>query len=78
MSFEQGARIDDKDALRRFDIPFKNILNTLVSFYCEQMLIKGVFHADPHPGNILVRPDGGLTFLDFGMVKRLPRTCAWP
>ncbi len=72
MSFEQGARIDDKDALRRFDIPFKNILNTLVSFYCEQMLIKGVFHADPHPGNILVRPDGGLTFLDFGMVKRLP------
>lgn len=72
MSFEQGMRIDDKAALQQCNIPFKKILDSLVSFYCEQMLIKGVFHADPHPGNILVRPDGGLTFLDFGMVKRLP------
>lgn len=73
MSFEQGERIDNKEALRRLDIPFKKILDTLVAFYCEQMLITGVFHADPHPGNIMVRPDGGLTFLDFGMVKRLPQ-----
>ncbi|MFM2152583.1 MAG: hypothetical protein RL199_1018 [Pseudomonadota bacterium] len=32
---------------------------------------EGLIHADPHPGNFLVRPDGGLTVLDFGAVKQL-------
>jgi predicted unusual protein kinase regulating ubiquinone biosynthesis (AarF/ABC1/UbiB family) len=35
------------------------------------MLIKGYFHADPHPGNLLVSPEGKLILLDFGMVKRV-------
>ena len=36
-----------------------------------QMLIHGFFHADPHPGNIVVMPDGAIGFLDFGIVGRL-------
>ena len=72
MSYETGWRIDDKAALDNAGIPFATILNALIDFYIEQMLVRGYFHADPHPGNILVRPDGGLTLLDFGMVKRLP------
>jgi len=72
MSFESGWRIDDKAALAAAGIPFRQILDGLIDFYIEQMLVRGYFHADPHPGNILVRPDGGLTLLDFGMVKRLP------
>jgi predicted unusual protein kinase regulating ubiquinone biosynthesis (AarF/ABC1/UbiB family) len=35
------------------------------------MLINGYFHADPHPGNLLIREDGRLVLLDFGMVKRI-------
>jgi predicted unusual protein kinase regulating ubiquinone biosynthesis (AarF/ABC1/UbiB family) len=35
------------------------------------MLIRGYFHADPHPGNLLIRSDGQLVLLDFGMVKRI-------
>jgi predicted unusual protein kinase regulating ubiquinone biosynthesis (AarF/ABC1/UbiB family) len=72
MSFETGWRIDDKKALAEAGIPFRQVLNDLVAFYIEQMLVRGYFHADPHPGNILVRTGGGLTLLDFGMVKRLP------
>jgi predicted unusual protein kinase regulating ubiquinone biosynthesis (AarF/ABC1/UbiB family) len=72
MSFESGFRVDDKQSLAKAGIPFRQVLDQLVAFYIEQMLVRGYFHADPHPGNILVRVDGGLTFLDFGTIKRLP------
>ncbi|MDK2955810.1 MAG: ubiquinone biosynthesis protein [Desulfovibrionales bacterium] len=73
MSFEPGYRVDDQETLRSLDIPFKDFLNRLVSFYTEQMLVRGFFHCDPHPGNLLIREDGSLVLLDFGMVKRLPK-----
>lgn len=71
MSFEHGVRVDDVQTLERLNIPFARIMDTLVDFYTEQMLVKGFFHADPHPGNLFVREDGTLVLLDFGMVKRL-------
>ncbi|HDQ41121.1 MAG TPA: AarF/ABC1/UbiB kinase family protein [Desulfonatronum sp.] len=71
MSFEHGVRVDDARALERLRIPFSRIMDTLIDFYTEQMLVKGLFHADPHPGNLFVREDGTLVLLDFGMVKRL-------
>jgi predicted unusual protein kinase regulating ubiquinone biosynthesis (AarF/ABC1/UbiB family) len=37
------------------------------------MLVDGFFHADPHPGNVLVHPDGRIVILDFGMVIRVPK-----
>lgn len=40
----------------------------------DMILQKGVFHADPHPGNILVHPDGSLSFIDFGLVGYLGHT----
>lgn len=73
MSFEEGARIDDQQALAASGVEFGELMERLIVFYTEQMLVKGFFHADPHPGNLLLRPDGGLCLLDFGMVKRLPR-----
>ncbi|MDY7001280.1 MAG: AarF/UbiB family protein [Thermodesulfobacteriota bacterium] len=74
MSFESGFRIDDHDALTRLDIHFPALMDTLISFYTEQMLVRGFFNADPHPGNLLVREDGSLVMVDFGMVKRLPKS----
>lgn len=74
MSFEDGRRIDDKAGLAALGVPFERIMDELIGFYAEQMLVRGFFHADPHPGNILVGEDGKLVFLDFGMVKRLPTT----
>jgi predicted unusual protein kinase regulating ubiquinone biosynthesis (AarF/ABC1/UbiB family) len=71
MSFEEGVRFDDKEALLANKIDFQTAMNKLIAFYTEQMLINGYFHADPHPGNLLIRDDGTLVLLDFGMVKRI-------
>merc|ERR1711862_693202 len=49
----------------------KPILKTLVHVHGLQLLKDGVYNADPHPGNVLVLPDGRLGLLDYGMVGRL-------
>ena len=41
------------------------------SLYLKMIFVNGYYHADPHPGNILVMPDGNLALLDFGMMGRL-------
>ncbi len=71
MSFEEGMRFDDKEALQENEIDFYATMEKLIVFYTEQMLLNGYFHADPHPGNLLIREDGTLVLLDFGMVKRI-------
>ncbi len=71
MSYMEGVRFDDKEALMRLGVDFRKVLEKLIDFYAEQMLIKGYFHADPHPGNLLVSKSGELILLDFGMVKRI-------
>ena len=73
MSFEEGIRIDDVASVKKLDITFKDLMQRLVVFYVEQMLVKGFFHADPHPGNLLISPGGELVLLDFGMVSRIPQ-----
>ncbi len=72
MSYEEGFRFDDKENIFKHKIDFKNIIAKLVDFYTTQMLINGYFHADPHPGNLLVNKQGELVLLDFGMVKTVP------
>ena len=72
MSYEEGFRFDDKESIFAHNIDFKAIIAKLVDFYTTQMLINGYFHADPHPGNLLVSKEGELILLDFGMVKTVP------
>lgn len=71
MSFMEGFRFDNKASLKKYDIDFIQIISKLVNFYTEQMLINGYFHADPHPGNLLVNTNGDLILLDYGMVKNI-------
>ncbi|MDH3455105.1 MAG: AarF/UbiB family protein [Desulfuromonadales bacterium] len=73
MSFEEGIRIDDVALIKQLNVSFTDLMQQLVVFYVEQMLVKGFFHADPHPGNLLVDPAGKLILLDFGMVSRIPQ-----
>src|SRR5699024_5244891 len=49
----------------------KEIADHLAQITFQQILIDGFFHADPHPGNILIQPNNELVLLDFGMVGRL-------
>jgi predicted unusual protein kinase regulating ubiquinone biosynthesis (AarF/ABC1/UbiB family) len=74
MSFEEGYRFDDKENILKENIDFKKIIGTLVGFYTTQMLINGYFHADPHPGNLLITKEGEIILLDFGMVKTVPNS----
>lgn len=71
MSYEQGWRFDDRESIANSGIDIIPLIDKLVRFYTDQMLVQGYFHADPHPGNLLVTPDGQLVLLDFGMVKRV-------
>ncbi len=72
MSFEDGFRFDDKENLSKIGVKFEDIMGKLIYFYTKQMLINGYFHADPHPGNLLINKSGELILLDFGMLKKIP------
>lgn len=74
MSFEEGFRFDDKESILKQNIDFNKIIGTLVGFYTTQMLINGYFHADPHPGNLLITKEGEIILLDFGMIKTVPNS----
>jgi predicted unusual protein kinase regulating ubiquinone biosynthesis (AarF/ABC1/UbiB family) len=76
MEYMDGIKITDLAALREAGLDPARVSQLLVEAYCEQVLQHGFFHADPHPGNLLVqrRPSGEprLVFLDFGLAKELP------
>lgn len=72
MAYEPGVRLTDIPALRQLGLDPKDLARRLVELFCDQILIHGFFHADPHPGNILVQKDGRIVLLDFGLAKDLP------
>jgi len=74
MDFVTGTRIDQLDpAVSYGGLRAETVVERLVELYVQMMLVDGFFHADPHPGNVLVAPDGALVLLDFGVVIRVPR-----
>lgn len=67
-----GVRLGDLPALERAGVSGREAALLVVRFYTEQILKLGFFHADPHPGNFLILPEGPrLGVLDFGLVRRL-------
>ncbi len=70
LSFVQGRHLADvsRSELERLDV--KPIATDLLAAYLKQIVIDGVFHCDPHPGNIFLCEDGRLALMDFGMVGR--------
>lgn len=71
MEYIEGIRIDDNSALDLAGVDRKMLAKRLATSVCNQILRDGFFHADPHPGNIQVLPDGTIVFLDLGMVGYL-------
>ncbi|HWR57691.1 MAG TPA: AarF/ABC1/UbiB kinase family protein [Thermodesulfovibrionales bacterium] len=67
----QGVRIDDIAGIVAMGVDRKALVGVSVSAYFKMVLEDGYFHADPHPGNLLVMPDGKLAFVDFGIVGRV-------
>ncbi len=71
MSFESGLKINDLEAQAAQGIDSAEIAKLLVESYFTMLLEHRVFHADPHPGNFLVRPGPTLVILDYGAVEEL-------
>jgi len=71
MEFFEGFRVTEVDEILRHNIDTKKMIENLIAFHADQLLIHGFFHADPHPGNILIRPDSRIVLLDYGMVLEI-------
>jgi predicted unusual protein kinase regulating ubiquinone biosynthesis (AarF/ABC1/UbiB family) len=71
MEYIHGVKVTDVEELRRRGLSPARVNRLLARTYLKQLLEDGFFHADPHPGNLRVMPDGRLAFFDFGMVGRL-------
>lgn len=73
LEYIDGRRIDRLDEwIAEGRIVPKRMVQTVMELYLQMMLVDGLFHADPHPGNLLVTRDGRVVVLDFGMVVRVP------
>ena len=71
MDYVDGRSIDSLGPLRRTELDCADLADQLVGAYLQQVLVHGFFHADPHPGNILLTRDHRLALVDLGMVARL-------
>jgi predicted unusual protein kinase regulating ubiquinone biosynthesis (AarF/ABC1/UbiB family) len=71
LEYLPGIKISDYEALSAAGLDRKALARLGAEAYLRQLLKDGFFHADPHPGNIAVKPDGTLIFYDFGMMGRL-------
>ena len=71
MEFVEGFRVTEVDEIVRHNVDTKKMIENLIAFYGDQLLVHGFFHADPHPGNILIRPDSRIVLLDYGMVLEI-------
>lgn len=71
LEYAPGIKISHYEALEAAGIDRKVIARQGAEAYLHQLLNDGFFHADPHPGNLAVSPEGNLIFYDFGMMGRI-------
>jgi predicted unusual protein kinase regulating ubiquinone biosynthesis (AarF/ABC1/UbiB family) len=76
MEFVSGARVNDPEALNEAGVNLDGYMDRLMRIFNRMILAYGFFHADPHPGNILVNANEHgrpvFTLIDFGLAKQLP------
>ena len=71
MDYVQGRKITAIGPLARLEMDGEALAETLFDAYLQQILVDGLFHADPHPGNVFLTPDGRIALIDVGMVGRV-------
>lgn len=73
LEWVEGIRIDQPDALQQQGFVLDDIIATAANAFFKMVYRDGFFHADMHPGNLFVRPDGRIAVIDFGIMGRLDR-----
>ncbi len=71
MDFIGGCRADDLEAIRRQGLDPAQVARNGARIYMKQVFEFGIFHGDPHPGNVRIQSDGSIALLDYGMVGML-------
>ncbi len=71
MEFIDGYKVNDVEQLEALGLDPKKIVQKGFDIYLKQLLDDGFFHADPHPGNIFIKENGQITFIDFGSMGTL-------
>ena len=71
LEYAPGIKISHYEALEAAGLNRKELAEMGARAYLHQLLDNGFFHADPHPGNLAVSPDGALIFYDFGMMGQV-------
>src|SRR6185295_9853427 len=71
MDYVQGRKITSIGPLARLELKGAPLAEELFKAYLKQVLVDGLFHADPHPGNVFLTDDGRIALLDLGMVGRI-------
>jgi ubiquinone biosynthesis protein len=73
LTFLEGTPITRLEEIDRRGVDRRRTAESIAALYCEMIFSHGFFHADPHPGNLMVAPDGKtIVLLDFGLAKELP------
>jgi ubiquinone biosynthesis protein len=70
MEFIDGRKITELTPLARLDLNGSLLAEELFRAYLKQVLVDGLFHADPHPGNVFLTADHKIALLDLGMIGR--------
>ena len=74
MEHLEGTKVDRlDDRFASGELEFEPVMRRLTGLYLRMMMLDGFLHADPHPGNLLVGPDGTIIVLDWGMVLDVPK-----
>jgi predicted unusual protein kinase regulating ubiquinone biosynthesis (AarF/ABC1/UbiB family) len=73
-TWHEGVKISNLEQLDAWQVNRRDLAERLLRAYCQMVFTDGFYHADPHPGNILVKSDGTLVLLDFGATGRLSPT----
>lgn len=71
LEYVDGIKVSDFDRLRESGYNLKTIASNGAEAILQQILVHGLFHGDPHPGNIFILPNNVVCFIDYGMVGRL-------
>lgn len=71
MSFIEGVKVTDFLSLEKQGVNREELCDQVLHFFCKQIFEEGVYHADPHPGNIIITPQGQLALIDFGAVATI-------
>ena len=71
MEMVWGTKVTDVAAVRRIELPLRELCADLMRAYLDQVFVHGIIHADPHPGNVLLTDKPELVLVDLGMVAHV-------